>query len=121
MSRAAGLLLAVAVEERRRRRAAGGVLIGAGEQELMLRLTWPEFYPARKKIWRPRDQSARRIARCSSDISHLYNRKIGDLIKRSSALEDQLATALASTEQAENIIVVWRGMRRGGRCVRHRV
>ncbi|BAF29963.1 tip elongation aberrant protein 3 isoform X2 [Oryza sativa Japonica Group] len=45
--------------------------------------------------------SARRIARCSSDISHLYNTKIVDLIKRSSALEDQLATALVSKEQAE--------------------
>ncbi|KAF0888874.1 hypothetical protein E2562_019383 [Oryza meyeriana var. granulata] len=45
--------------------------------------------------------SARRIARCSSDISHLYNAKITDLIKRSSALEDQLATALASKDQAE--------------------
>jgi hypothetical protein len=30
--------------------------IEARELELMLRLTWPEFYPARKKIWRPRDQ-----------------------------------------------------------------
>ncbi|KAG8093155.1 hypothetical protein GUJ93_ZPchr0012g18874 [Zizania palustris] len=45
--------------------------------------------------------STRRIGRCSSDISHLYNTKITDLIKRNSALEDQLVTALASKDQAE--------------------
>ncbi|KAG8048880.1 hypothetical protein GUJ93_ZPchr0009g416 [Zizania palustris] len=44
--------------------------------------------------------SARRVGRCSSDIS-LYNTKIADLIKRNSALEDQLVTALASKDQAE--------------------
>ena len=45
--------------------------------------------------------SGRRIARSSSDISHLYNTKITDLIRRNAALEDQLAAALASKEQAE--------------------
>ncbi|TVU49949.1 hypothetical protein EJB05_01296 [Eragrostis curvula] len=45
----------------------------------------------------------RRIARCSSDISQsqLYNTKIADLIRRNAALEDHLATALASKEQLE--------------------
>ncbi|KAL6842055.1 hypothetical protein ACP4OV_028034 [Aristida adscensionis] len=43
------------------------------------------------------------IARCSSDISesHLYNTKIADLIRRNSALESQLAIALASKDQLE--------------------
>uniref|UniRef100_A0A0A9CUU2 Uncharacterized protein n=1 Tax=Arundo donax TaxID=35708 RepID=A0A0A9CUU2_ARUDO len=47
--------------------------------------------------------NARRIARCSSDISqsHLYNTKIADLIRRNAVLEDQLATALASKDQLE--------------------
>jgi septal ring factor EnvC (AmiA/AmiB activator) len=48
--------------------------------------------------------NARRISRCSSDISQsqLYNTKIGDLIRQNAALEDQLATALASKDQLEN-------------------
>jgi chromosome segregation ATPase len=45
--------------------------------------------------------NARRIARSSSDISHPYNTKITDLIRRNAALEDQLAAALASKDQAE--------------------
>ncbi|KAL6623333.1 hypothetical protein ACP70R_033212 [Stipagrostis hirtigluma subsp. patula] len=47
--------------------------------------------------------NARRIARCSSDVSqsHMYNTKISDLIRRNAALEDQLATALASKDQLE--------------------
>jgi hypothetical protein len=45
--------------------------------------------------------NARSISRSSSDISHLYNSKITDLIRRNAALEDQLAAALASKQQAE--------------------
>ncbi|XP_047048740.1 acyl-CoA-binding domain-containing protein 6-like [Lolium rigidum] len=45
--------------------------------------------------------NARRIARSSSDISHPYNTKITDLIRRNATLEDQLAAALASKDQAE--------------------
>ncbi|KQJ86454.1 acyl-CoA-binding domain-containing protein 6 [Brachypodium distachyon] len=45
--------------------------------------------------------TGRRVARSSSDISHLYNSKITDLIRRNAALEDQLAAALASKDQAE--------------------
>ncbi|CAM0949729.1 unnamed protein product [Alopecurus aequalis] len=45
--------------------------------------------------------NARRIARSSSDISHLYNSKITDLVRRNAALEDQLAAALVSKDQAE--------------------
>ncbi|XP_062203141.1 acyl-CoA-binding domain-containing protein 4-like [Phragmites australis] len=47
--------------------------------------------------------SARRIARCSSDVSqsHLYSTKIADLVRRNAALEEQLETALASKDQLE--------------------
>uniref|UniRef100_A0ACD5Y8Y5 Uncharacterized protein n=1 Tax=Avena sativa TaxID=4498 RepID=A0ACD5Y8Y5_AVESA len=45
--------------------------------------------------------NARRIARSASDMSHLYNTKITDLIRMNAALEDQLAAALASKDQAE--------------------
>ncbi|KAI4987616.1 hypothetical protein ZWY2020_020416 [Hordeum vulgare] len=45
--------------------------------------------------------SGRRIARSSSDVSHLHNTKITDLIRRNAVLEDQLGAALASKEQAE--------------------
>jgi hypothetical protein len=50
-----------------------------------------------------RGSNARRVARCSSDISQsqLYNTKIAGLIRQNAALEDQLATALASKDQLE--------------------